>query len=571
MGSVTAKRVMFSCLILLLLVAAACSRSGGDKQESSGSSQPAETTGSDNMLNPMDMNAKYDPPVTITTIRAKNESMFFHPDESMDHNAIYDAYLRDLGIIIKNDWVVDGKEYDQKLKISIASDNLPDFFLVSAADLPQLIESDMVMDLTEAYEQFASDKTKEVLMADGGKQMKTATFGGKLMAIPQTSSPFGTAELVWLRNDWLREMKLPEPKTMQDLLKISEAFASRDSGGKGKVFGMALNKEDISVPTGFFNGFFNGYHAYPTQWVKDEAGNLVYGSLQPEMKTALKQLQDLYKAGQLDPELAVNDSAKSMEMVANDRIGLMFGEFWMSAIMQQSVVKDNKVTQDWGVYLLPSIDEKPALTQVSASVNTFYVINKKAKNPDAVFKLLNHWVNLQTEGEIEEGNPRSVYTFGRELKSVGKEFWAINPLVVFLQDIFIQGGKEIPKAIQTGDASAITWSNDLLSRYEAVKKYDAGDTALWLHAKIAGEGGGFAGLYDYFTQDRYHFDEFYGPVTPVIAERGDLLKTKEQELFTKIIMGSVSIDEFDKFIGEWNKLGGDQITREVNDWYKSMN
>ncbi len=562
MESYLAKRVMSCFIILLLLVVTACSNTvnvneengkEGSVKEEVNSSNPRETSG----------------PVTLTTVRAKNDTMYFHSDESMDKNAIYDAYEKDLGIIIKNDWVVDGKEYDQKLKISIASGDLPDFFLVSAADLPMLIESDMIMDLTEGYEKYASEKTKEVLTADGGKQMQTAMFGGKLMAIPQTNSPFGSAKLVWLRNDWLKEMNLPEPKTMQDLLKISEAFATRDSGGKGKVYGLNINKEDITAVSGFINGFVNGYHAYPTQWVKDEAGNLVYGSLQPEMKTALQQLRDLYQLGQIDPEFAVNDSTKSMELVANDRLGLLIGEFWYSALMQQAVVKDGKVTQDWGIYLLPSIDENPAQTQVSASVNTFYVINKDAKNPEAVFKLLNHWVELQTEGEIIDGSPRSVYTYGRDLKGIGKEFWGINPLVVFLQDVYIQGGKEIPKALQTGDTSAITWSNDLLGRYDAVKQYDAGKTDLWLHAKIAGIDGAFTGLYDYFTQNRYHFDEFYGPVTPTIVERGDLLRTKEQELFTKIIMGTVSIDEFDKFIDEWHKLGGDKITQEVNEWYKN--
>jgi putative aldouronate transport system substrate-binding protein len=45
------------------------------------------------------------------------------------------------------------------------------------------------------------------------------------------------------------------------------------------------------------------------------------------------------------------------------------------------------------------------------------------------------------------------------------------------------------------------------------------------------------------------------------------LDQKELELFTKIITNKASVDEFDQFAKDWNSLGGEQITKEVNDWY----
>ncbi len=38
------------------------------------------------------------------------------------------------------------------------------------------------------------------------------------------------------------------------------------------------------------------------------------------------------------------------------------------------------------------------------------------------------------------------------------------------------------------------------------------------------------------------------------------------ETFTKIIMGEKSPDEFDVFVANWHKLGGDDIMKEVNEW-----
>jgi len=40
-------------------------------------------------------------------------------------------------------------------------------------------------------------------------------------------------------------------------------------------------------------------------------------------------------------------------------------------------------------------------------------------------------------------------------------------------------------------------------------------------------------------------------------------------VFYGIITGDMDPDAFDDFVGQWKELGGDQITQEVNDWYKN--
>ncbi|MNF17617.1 hypothetical protein D3C80_2212220 [compost metagenome] len=52
------------------------------------------------------------------------------------------------------------------------------------------------------------------------------------------------------------------------------------------------------------------------------------------------------------------------------------------------------------------------------------------------------------------------------------------------------------------------------------------------------------------------------------AKKSTLDKMK-LEVFTKIIMGQSDVSEFDKFVADWKKFGGDSITAEVNEWYKA--
>lgn len=43
----------------------------------------------------------------------------------------------------------------------------------------------------------------------------------------------------------------------------------------------------------------------------------------------------------------------------------------------------------------------------------------------------------------------------------------------------------------------------------------------------------------------------------------------QSETYVNIIMGTQEPETFDQFVTDWKSLGGDEITAEVNDWYKT--
>jgi len=65
-------------------------------------------------------------------------------------------------------------------------------------------------------------------------------------------------------------------------------------------------------------------------------------------------------------------------------------------------------------------------------------------------------------------------------------------------------------------------------------------------------------------------NEFLGPPTPTMQKKWDQLLQTEHETFVQIIYGKKDIDYFDKFVANWKANGGDQITKEVNEWYQSI-
>ena len=74
---------------------------------------------------------------------------------------------------------------------------------------------------------------------------------------------------------------------------------------------------------------------------------------------------------------------------------------------------------------------------------------------------------------------------------------------------------------------------------------------------------------DFEKSGNYVADYYAGATTDLMAEKSAYLKKLELETCTRIIMGDKPISEFDKFVENWNKNGGSDITREVNEWYNN--
>lgn len=502
--------------------------------------------------------------IEVSTVSASDQYLKFDEGESFEKNSVYDAYEKDIGVKFTNKWVsADDVQFKEKVKMSIASNDLPDFMKVNATQLKELTEADMIMDITDVYDKNATNETKKFLSMDGGMQLKTATFDGKLMGIPSSYNPY-QYQFLYVRTDWLKKLNLPEPKTMADLLTIAEAFKTKDPGGTGKPYGIVISKDPFNNQSTAVTGliaFLNSYHAYENLWMEDGNGNLVNSDIQPQVKDALKALQEMFKKGLIDPEFVVKDVEKAAELLYNNNAGIVYGQSWVPAQLAKGAVKDGKVVQEWGVFPIPSVDSEPALSQIGLGVDEYYVISKQAKHPEGVIKLLNHWIVVDNHPTPEQ----KVYEYGKDLKEKGNNYWLLSPLRVGKQKD--NNGEILPKAIENKDESILE-TKDQKTRYERAMKYvDGTDINMWWEYLISGPKGAYSLVPEIQNNKQYLQNKFYGAPTPTMADRQEILKKKRDEVYFKIMMNQVSVDEFDKFVEEWKKLGGDEMTKEVNEWY----
>ncbi|MEK4853101.1 extracellular solute-binding protein [Paenibacillus sp. FSL H7-0756] len=555
-----------SILLLSALLLSACSgklESGNGGKEAAAGNDPKPNAAVDE--SPL---GKYDPPIEVSFVRdlgdvVENNVLGVLKDETIDNNRWTQLYEDQLGIKIKYNWIVKGSQtsdqYLQKINVTLASGDLPDVTPVNATQLKQLADSDQIEDMTALYEKYASPFTKKVLSGEGTSVFDAATFDGKLMAIPSLESSIERSMYIWIRTDWLEKLGMQPPKTMADVLAISEAFADKDPDGNGKkdTYGLGITKDLWGGAMGL-EGFMAGYNAYPNIWLDDGTGKLVYGSIQPEVKKALQVLQDMAKKGQLDQEFGVKDGGKVSELISAGKIGMEYGEQWNS-IWPLQLNRDNDPKAQWQAFPIVSESGDTPKVPLKFSTTRFFAVKKGAAHPEAVIKLF----NLHLEKNWGETAEFDKYFAPPEAESV----WQLSPVTPYPVTKNVDAFREIDAARKAGDFS--TLKGEAKTIQEKLESYASGSTegfALWGWERIYGEQGSMGIADQYIKNDQFIQEKFVGAPTPTMVERKTTLEKQQNEMFVKIILGD-PIDKFDQFVKDWKKLGGDQITQEVNEWY----
>ncbi|MBP1991891.1 extracellular solute-binding protein [Paenibacillus eucommiae] len=500
---------------------------------------------------------KYDPPIQLTTVTLPNPTLKYAPEDDENNNPWTRRLEKDYGIKVKSLWSVPPEQYEQKMNLAIASGDIPDFFNATPIQFKQLYEAGLLEDLTTMYSTYVPDMVKKFIDEAGPEVMRSATLDGKLMAIPWTATFKESAPILYVRKDWLKKVNLPEPKTMQDVLKIVEAFATQDpdDNGKDDTVGMLLDKDLSSA-----SGFFSGYHAYRELWLIDSTGKLAYSSIQPEMKTALGKLQGMFKAGQLDPEFAMKAEGKTIEELIAGKAGIYYSAMYAPAWpLQQS--KDINPQADWGSYPMPSVDNQVALAPHKLNVSGYWVVKKGIPHPEALLNMLELWSNIQHNNKSEEIYKE--FIVGIDGASTA---WSMSPIKFYRAFNNVNNHLAIAPFLKGEESDLNKLTPDQRNLYSASMKYKNGDNGNWGANEIWGLNGSASIVDGYLKKNQFLSDEYFSTPTPTMVERWESLRKLEIMTMTTIVQGA-PLAEFDKFVEQWKKQGGEQITKEVNEWY----
>lgn len=505
---------------------------------------------------------KYDQQVVYTLGKATPGSPRFPKGDTYENNA-YTRYLKEVLNVQNKDAfeAASGDAYKQKVSMAIASGTIPDIMQVDAATLKQLVDNNMIEDLTEVYKNDATDTIKKDYASYGGKALASATFDGKLMALPSTQCS-NTPTMLWLRQDWMDKLGLKAPKTMDDVENILNEFVTKDPGGngKGKTIGLVASPTIGGAYASLYqmDNVLALYNAFPNQWIKED-GKVVYGSTTANMKKGLQKVADLYKKGLIDPQIAARKGDDITSLIVNGQAGAFFGPWWSPDYPLNDAKKVNPKAQ-WTPYIAPvnSDGTVTAYTQNPAA-GDYFVVRKGFKHPELLVKIASV---LNDKMIFEDYGRQELLDYTKQSVDTG-----VKPVGILINDnnATLDMYKNIDLALQ-GKKDPDSLGADK-GNYEKAQEYlknpnnpsaDAwsGYTSRMVSTKLMAE-----------AKVNEVNPVFFGQTASMKLKNANLQKLQD-EAFLKIVTGQESINDFDKFVATWKSTGGDQITKEVEEAIK---
>ena len=556
--------------VMLLAGCTSGAQTNTENNQNSETDQSAQVKTEGNL--PVDENGKvsqfgrYSEPVTLKIAQIVNPTIAFPEGQTATDNAIFDYLKEKMNIDIEVMWQAGSNEdYNEKLNLAISSGELPDVFSVDGSQLKMLVSAGMLEDISEVYDFYASDRIKMSIDSTEGKSMEAVTFDGKMMAMPNAKAMKDGYDLLWIRQDWLDQLGLEAPKTIDDIRNIAKQFVQNKMGGEktvgllGPSSGSSLYSNFLksSAAMGGFGGIFQANKAFPGYWVKDDSGEIVYGSLTQETKDTLQILSEMYKEGSLDPELGMRDDAD--EAWKSGQAGMFFGPWWVGYNLKDALA--NNPEADWQAYPSPlTSDGKWSVHMMNPSDN-FCVVRKGYEHPEILLLINNYY---QKEAAVVDTLvPDTTMLPARMLLNTAKQEESDAQILnEYLETNEIPDYNKDEHNLMENDLATVKGAK--LEPYDdlSIKTWNTEDANFGrLYSIMVGCGAIDKG-YEIGCEETY--SELYWQ-TDSMQRKWSNLQKLEDETFLKIILGTESIEAFDQFVEDWNAQGGKDITAEVKE------
>lgn len=496
-------------------------------------------------------------------------------NSNMPENDTYtdNAYTRYIKSVINvqnvDAFEANDSQYDTNVSMAISMGSLPDIMVVSSQDeVEQLVGAGLIEDLTESYNNCISDRIRKMYESYGDSLKDMVTYDGKIMALPETNITDGP-NLVWLRKDWMDKLGLSEPHTIDDVVNIVKHFISEDPGnngedasGKPNTVGLAVDT-DVTGECCYSSEFlldiiFACFGAYPKQWIMNDDGEIVYGSVTDEAKEALSYINSLYNQGVIDNDFLLRTSTNICELIENGLCGSFFGPWWAPNNPLANAVSRNP-DANWQPYLIATDSDGTTSYHSQNPCYKYVVVRKGYEHPEIAAKMISVMFDkvrfdCTDSEEFKNYYQLNVEPTARPL-SINVDY--NNALSICYRNIDATiSGRKNPDSLELLERSF----------YDACSEYikNANKTSTQWAAYMSR-----IKACSLIAQDNIKVvDSLYFKTTDTMKSHWWRLKAKEKEAYLKIISGEEDISYFDTFVKEWNEQGGQIITSEVSESMK---
>ncbi|MCI9552551.1 MAG: extracellular solute-binding protein [Acutalibacter sp.] len=564
------------CLVLSLTACGGDTGSSGSTADKS-SSSTAETSGGDASTPESSQSGNtedgpltpYAEPVTITVGMQSSAVQQFKDGDTFEDNVWTRKIKEELNIDIEIAFTADisTDAYNNKLNTLLASGDLPDVFRHGDHTyLKQAHDAGYLMDITDVYEQYATDAVK-AYQEQFPDCFKGISFDGRMFGYPYMTDNFHQAFNLWIRDDWLENTNSQPPTTVEEMVELAKLFTTGDPDGNGvdgDTFGLGLAGDVLQNNYGTLCGLFAAYGVPAFQktgiFYRGEDGKITNSYLNPACKDALTVAKELYDAGVFDPEFVVKDVASMETDVATGKIGMMYHACWGDwHPFNLTYQADGTITRP---YKIPTVEgTKPQLGILSNQTFDFFMISSQCEHPEALIKILNLYEKTAISGSEED-----FQTYWAD------EQYRFCPIFIGIPtELF---SEQVLAALEKGDPGDL--GGTALQYYNYSSGFGYGDGPMKDDTNAYGTWGQIS-QYGSMPIDLAHqaageevVNIMANDIPDIWVQNSSVLGDMVLQEFIDIITGTKPVDHFDQFVTEWLNAGGQETLDELEKLYPAQ-
>jgi putative aldouronate transport system substrate-binding protein len=280
-------------------------------------------------------------------------------------------------------------ESDQKYNTMFAASDAPDIILevfspkrnTYYAQKQLLPMGDFIEKHSSHYKQYLS-KYPELRKA-------TTKADGKVYEIGSVR-PFYANQVVYIRMDWLKKLKLDVPATTDDLMKVVRAFAKEDPDGNGKddTYGISIS--------GATSAMFGN-----VGWILKD-GQMVYDFDRAKAYTEFRKI--LFDEGLIDKDYLTDSSGVKAEQAwVNGKLGIWTGNVFPRWFEVHKALKKNNPNAEATTIPLPKSPFGQFSPVTILPLFTPVAVNAQTKDPEAVMQFIDFMFQESTQMTLNFG------------------------------------------------------------------------------------------------------------------------------------------------------------------------
>jgi putative aldouronate transport system substrate-binding protein len=425
-----------------------------------------------------------------------------------------------------------------------------------------MVQAGALEDITGAWDQYASDRWKKAFADYGELPWTWSKVDGKIYGLPRVEDLAHNDTILWYRADWLEKLNLKPPTTLDELHDVAVAIvkANIGKGAPGTTLGLMANKQYDHTWYGSLDPVWGAFGAIPggDRWSKVGDG-LMFDAIRPEVKEALGVLSQWYKDGIFRKDFFTVETSDSVQDVAAGQVGLHFTPSWGANL---DTVKNDPEAK-WAFTNIPT---GPKGSKAKYTENNFkpesFAFHKGAQNIDKIFEITNWMIELTEDFSHRfhgwEGHNYEWKDDKVGWTDIGWSAWAIGPI----------GTRGTGMADPRRVGNEIKFHRDEWTKI-APDQRDAMMNLLLEDPTGVQQVSDESRLFIIDNAADGRITELQRLPTPTMLERQADLQKLVDEAITAIIVGEKPLSAFDDMVTQWKQLGGDQVTKEVNDWWAS--